>query len=163
MAASKSQGSYFGLFLVGSTLLSGGVAYIAGASGKVLLLIGAAFVVVSLVGFLKIKPQEGETALLAGPDAMKWIGALVALLGWVVTIGGLRLTDSNGGRLVVALLGIGVSLSGILYVLPAAFNKTAFWKKPSSSAVRKAYTSLEGGSAMEADYTPASSGMGSGR
>jgi hypothetical protein len=163
MAASKSQGSYFGLFLVGGTLLSGGVAYIAGASGKVLLLIGAAITLVSLVGFRKIKPLEGETPLLASPEAMKWVGALVALLGWVVTIGGLRLTDSNGGRIFVALLGIGVSLSGILFVLPAAFNKTAFWKTPTSNAVRKAYTSLEGGSAMEADFTAAPSGMGSAR
>jgi hypothetical protein len=163
MAASKSQGSYFGLFLVGGTLLSGGVAYIAGASGKVLLLIGAAFVVASLVGFLKIKPLEGETPLLSGPEGMKWIGALVALLGWVVTIGGLRLTDSNGGRIAFALIGIAFSLFGILFVLPAAFNKRAFWKQPSSSAVRKAFTSMDSGPAVEAGFTAAPSGMGSAR
>jgi hypothetical protein len=163
MAASKSQGSYFGLFLAGGTLLSGGVAYFAGASGKVLLLIGAAFVVASLVGFLKIKPLEGETPLLPGPEGMKWIGALVAILGWVVTIGGLRLTDSSGGRIAFALIGIAFSLFGILFVLPAAFNKTAFWKQPSSSAVRKAFTSMDGWSAMDADLTAAPSGMGSAR
>ena len=163
MAASKSQGSYFALFLAGGTLLSGGVAYVAGAPGKVLLLIGAAVVALSLIGFRKIKPLEGETPLLPGSEAMKWIGALVALLGWVVTIGGLRVTESTGGRILFALIGIGLSLFGILHLLPAAFNKTAFWKKPSSSAVRKAYHSLEGGSAVEADFTAATSGMGSAR
>jgi hypothetical protein len=163
MAASKSQGSYFGLFLVGCTLLSGGIAYIAGASGKVLLLIGAAVVVVSFVGFRKIRPLEGETPLLAGSAAMKWIGALVALLGWAVTMGGLRLTESSGGRILFALIGIGLSLFGMLYVLPTAFNKTAFWKKPSSSAVRKPYHSLESGAAADADFTVAPSGMGSAR
>jgi len=163
MAASKSQGSYFGLFVAGGTLLSGGVAYIAGASGKVLLLIGAAVIVASLVGFLKIKPLEGETPVLPGPEAMKWIGALVAVLGWVVTIGGLRLTDSSGGRIAFALIGIAFSLFGIFFVLPAAFNKTAFWKQRSSNAVRKAFTSMEGGSAMDAELTAAPSGMGSAR
>jgi len=161
MAASKSQGSYFGLFLLGGTLLSGGVAYVAGASGKVLLLIGAAVIVASLIGFLKIKPLEGETPVLPGPEAMKWIGALVALLGWVVTIGGLRLTESSGGRIAFALIGIAFSLFGIFFVLPAAFNKTAFWKKPSSSAVRKAFTSVGGAPAMEAELTAAPSAMGS--
>jgi hypothetical protein len=161
MAASKSQGTYFGVFLVGGTLLSGGVAYVAGASGKVLLLIGAAFVVASLAGFLKIKPLEGETPVLPGPEGMKWIGALVALLGWVVTIGGLRLSDTSGGRIAFALIGIGLSLFGIFYVLPAAFNKTAFWKKPSSSAVRKAFTSMGGAPAMEAELNAAPSAMGS--
>jgi hypothetical protein len=161
MAASKSQGSYFGLFVLGGTVLSGGIAYAAGASGKVFLLIGAALIVASLVGFLKIKHLEGETPVLPGPEGMKWIGALVALLGWVVTIGGLRLTDSSGGRIAFALIGIACSLFGILFVLPAAFNKTAFWKQPSSSAVRKAYSSLEGGTAVQADFTAAPSGMGS--
>jgi hypothetical protein len=161
MAASKSQGSYFGLFVLGGTVLSGGIAYAAGASGKVFLLIGAALIVASLVGFLKIKHLEGETPVLPGPEGMKWIGALVALLGWVVTIGGLRLTDSSGGRIAFALIGIAFSLFGIFFVLPAAFNKTAFWKQSSSSAVRKAYTSLEGGTAVQADFTAAPSGMGS--
>lgn len=163
MAASKSQGSYFAWFLAGGTLLSGGAAYIAGASGKALLLVGAAVVLVSLIGFRKIKPMEGESALLPGNEAMKWLGAVVALLGWVVTIGGLRLTDSNGGRIFVALVGIAVSSFGIFYVLPAVFNKTAFWKKPSSGAVRKAFTSLDAGRAVEADFGSAPSTMGSAR
>ena len=30
--------------------------------------------------------------------------------------------------MVVALIGIGVSLFGIIFVLPAAFNRNAIWK-----------------------------------
>jgi hypothetical protein len=157
MAASKSQGSYFGLFLLGATVFAGGIAYIAGAPGKLMLMLGAAAVLASLVGFARIKHLEGETPVLPGPEAMKWVGAGVALLGWVVTIGGLRLTDSNGGRIFVALLGIGVSLFGIFYVLPAAFNKTAFWKKPASTSVRKSFSSVEGG--VEPGFGTAPSAM----
>jgi len=42
MAASKSQGSYFGLFLVGGIVACGGIAYAATGAGKLLLLVGAA-------------------------------------------------------------------------------------------------------------------------
>jgi len=126
MAASKSQGSYFGLFLVGGTVLCGGIAVFGSAAGKLLVLVGAGILLAAAGGFLKIKSLEGETPLLPSPEAMKWVGAGVALLGWVVTIGGLHFVDTSGGRIVVSLLGIGVSFFGILYVLPAAFNKTAF-------------------------------------
>ena len=153
MAASKSQGSYFAVFLVGSTVLCGGIAYFASGTGKLLLLVGAAILLASLAGFLKIKPLEGETPILASPGLMKWVGAGVALLGWVVTIGGLRVVNSNGGRIVVALLGIGVSFFGILYVLPAAFNKTAFWKKPAGASTRSSITTLAGKGTMDAGFT----------
>jgi hypothetical protein len=151
MAASKSQGSYFGLFVVGATVLSGGVAYIASGTGKLLLLVGAGILLASLAGFLKIKPLEGETAVSRSPEAMKWVGAGVAALGWVVTIGGLHLVDGPGGRIIVALLGIGVSLFGMLYVLPAAFNKTAFWKAPAGATRRAGFTALAGKAALRSE------------
>jgi len=153
MAASKSQGSYFGLFLVGGTVLCGGLAYIGSGTGKLLLVVGAAILLAAAIGFLKIKPLEGETPVLASPESMKWLGAGVALLGWLVTIGGLHLVNSNGGRIVVALLGIGVSFFGILYVLPAAFNKTAFWKKPAGASTRASITTLAGKGTMDAGFT----------
>ena len=53
---------------------------------------------------------------------------LVRLLGWVITLFGMHLTPSTGGRIVLALVGIAVSLFGIIVVLPAAFNKNAVWK-----------------------------------
>ena len=71
MAASKSQGSYFGLFLVGGTVLCGGLAYIASGTGKLLLVVGAAILLASAIGFLKIKPLEGDTPVLASPESMK--------------------------------------------------------------------------------------------
>jgi hypothetical protein len=132
------------------------------ATGKVLLLVGAAILLASLAGFLKIKHLEGETPVQPTPEAMKWIGAGVATLGWVVTIGGLHLVSSTGGRIVVALLGIGVSLFGILYVLPATFNKTAFWKKPAGAPVRAGVSKMAGKATVEPSYT-AATGMESAR
>jgi len=160
MAASKSQGSYFGLFVVGGTVLCAGIAYIATGTGKLLLLVGAAILVASAVGFLKIKPLEGETPVLPSPESMKWLGAGVCLLGWLVTLGGLHLVNSNGGRIVVALVGIGVSLFGMLYVLPVAFNKTAFWKKPAATSARAGFSSVAGRATLDSELTAAPTAMG---
>src|SRR5438105_9081543 len=104
MAASKSQGSYFGLFLVGGTVLCGGIAVFGSAAGKLLVLVGAGILLAAAGGFLKIKPLEGETPVLPSPEAMKWVGAGVALLGWVVTIGALHFVDTSGGLIVLELL-----------------------------------------------------------
>jgi hypothetical protein len=163
MAASKSQGSYFALFLAGGTILCGGLAYVASGTGKLLLAVGAAILLASLIGFLRIKHLEGETPMLPAPEVMKWVGAGVALLGWVVTIGGLRLADGNGGRIVIALLGIGVSSFGILYVLPTAFNKTAFWKKPAGASARASLTTLAGKATIDGSFTAPPSTMESAR
>jgi hypothetical protein len=160
MAASRSQGSNFTLFLIGGTALCGGIAYAAGATGKLLLLLGAGILLVSAIGFARIKHLEGETPLLPSPELMKWVGGGVALLGWVVTIGGLRLVSGNGGRIFFALLGIAVSLFGMLYVLPVTFNKAAFWKKPAGSSLRMGYGGLADKSATEPQFT---TGMGSAR
>ena len=163
MAASRSQGRSFALFLTGATVLCGGIAYVASGTGRLLSLVGAAIMVASLAGFLKIKPLEGETALQPSPETMKWIGAGVAALGWVVTIAGLHFVDTNGGRIIIALLGIGVTLFGILYVLPAAFNKTAFWKKPAGTSARAGLTRMAGKMTMEQGFTPTPSAMESAR
>jgi hypothetical protein len=156
MAASKAQGSYFGLFLVGGAVLCAGIAYIGSTTGKLVLLVGAGILLASLAGFLKIKPLEGETPIQPSPEAMKWIGAGIAALGWVLTLGGLHFVDGNGGRIIVALLGIGVSFFGILYVLPATFNKTAFWKKPAGTSARASLTTLPGKATTEPAFTATS-------
>jgi hypothetical protein len=160
MAASKSQGSYFGLFLVGATVLCGGIAYIGSVTGKLLLLVGAGILLAAMAGFLKIKPLEGENPLQPSPEAMKWIGAGVAALGWVVTLGGLHFVDGNGGRITAALLGIGVSLFGILYVLPATFNKVAFWKKPVATSARAGLSTMPGKGTAEPAFSAASRAVG---
>jgi len=148
------------LFLVGGTVLCGGIAYIASGTGKLLLLVGAVIVLASAVGFLRIKSLEGENPVLRSPESMKWLGAGVALLGWLVTLGGLHLVNGNGGRIVVALLGIGVSFFGILYVLPAAFNKTAFWKKPVATSTRAGFSSVAGRATLDSELTAAPAAMG---
>ena len=135
MAANKSQGSYLALFWTAITVLCAGVAYFTEGFGKLVLLFGLAGVVISLVGFLKIKPMEGATASTPGVAGLKLLGIAVALGGWFVTIAGLHITPSTSGRMVFALVGIAVSLVGVLGVLPIAFGKAVAGKKQASSFV----------------------------
>lgn len=128
MAANRSQGSYYTLFLATATTLCAGIAYWSSGLGKLLFLVGAAGFILSLLAMLKIKPLEGKTALKPGPGFMKLIGAGVCALGWLITLLGMHITPSTGGRIVLALVGIGVTLFGMIVVLPAAFNKNAVWK-----------------------------------
>jgi hypothetical protein len=128
MAAHKGQGASFAVFLTGLTVVCAGIAYSSSGLGKLLLVVGIVILAGSLVGLLRIKPLEGKPAQKPGAGAMKAIGALAALGGWLVTLAGLHLTPSNGGRIGLALVGIGISLFGMIYILPAAFNKNAIWK-----------------------------------
>jgi hypothetical protein len=128
MAANRSQGSFYTLFLVAATVLCAGIFEWSGGLGKLLFVVGALGLIASLLGMLKIKPLEGRTALKPSPMGMKLIGAFVVAFGWFVTLFGMHLTASVGGRMILALLGIAVSLFGIIVVLPAAFNKNAVWK-----------------------------------
>jgi hypothetical protein len=133
MAASKTQGSYLTLFWTGITVLCAGLAYFAEGFGKLVLLFGLAAVIISLVGFLKIKPLEGKTAGAEGIATLKILGIAVALGGWFVTIAGLHITTSVGGRMIFALVGIAVTLVGVLGVLPVAFGKSVAGKAQSAS------------------------------
>ena len=128
MAANKSQGSFYSLFLIAATVLCAGFYYFDSGMGKLLFLVGAAGLLASLFGMLKIKPDEGTTAMKPGPMVTKLMGAGLSILGWVITLFGMHLTPSTSGRIVLALVGIAVSLFGIIVVLPAAFNKNAVWK-----------------------------------
>lgn len=127
MAATRSQGSHYTLFLVACTVLAAGI-YVSGGLGMLLVIVGVLGILGSLLGMMKIKAEEGKTAMKPGPEGMKWVGAAIALAGWFVTIIGANVISSTGGRIVLALVGIGVSLFGILGILPAAFNKNAVWK-----------------------------------
>jgi hypothetical protein len=128
MAANRAQGSYYGLFLAASTVLCAGFYEYSSGTGKLLLVVGAIGLIGSLVGMMGIKSLEGKTALKSNPAVMKLAGAACSLLGWGITLFGMHLTPSVGGRIVLALVGIGVSLFGIIVILPAAFNKNAVWK-----------------------------------
>jgi hypothetical protein len=123
MAANKQQGSYLTLFWTALTFLCAGLAFLTVGLGKLVLALGIAGVVLSLIGFLRIKPLEGATPSVRGSAAMKLAGLAVTWGGWLITIAGLAITSSTSGRLVFALVGIGVSLVGILGVLPAAFGR----------------------------------------
>jgi hypothetical protein len=128
MAASARQGRSLTTFLVGLTMTCAGIAYFSSGSGKLLTLLGAGILLASFAAFKKIKPLEGTPAQNPGAGSMKLLGAFIACFGWILILFGLHVVTGTGGRIVLGLLGIGVSLVGILYVLPAAFNKNAIWK-----------------------------------
>lgn len=128
MAANTGQGRNFTVFLVGLTVACAGLAFLSAGYGKPLFVVGLVIVVAGLFGFLKLKALEGKTAQGPSSTAMKLVGAFLSCAGWVVTLYGLRLVSGTGGRIVLALVGISVSLIGIVYVLPKTFNKNAIWK-----------------------------------
>jgi len=128
MAATKSQGKELTLFLAGLTTTCAGIAFFSSGVAKVALVLGLIAVAVSLWGFFKIKPLEGKTAGGPQPGAMKLIGVVVVLGGWLFVLFGLHLTASVGGRFVTSILGFVISLAGIFYILAPASSKNAIWK-----------------------------------
>ena len=71
----------------------------------------------------------------------------------IYRIGGLHFVNTSGGRIVVSLLGIAVSFFGMLYVLPAAFNKTAFWKTAGGKPARNGFTAVASTATLESELT----------
>jgi uncharacterized membrane protein YidH (DUF202 family) len=128
MAATKVQGKSFTLFLVGLTAAAAGIAYLSSTGGKVVLLIGAVVVAASFWKFLQIKPEEGKVALRSQPAVQKLVGVALTLLGWLVVLAGLFVTSSISGRLFTSIVGLAISLVGVLYILPSATSKNAIWK-----------------------------------
>jgi hypothetical protein len=57
------------------------------------------------------------------------VGILLALLGFVISLLSLAVTSSVSGRMALVLVGLAVSLFGILGVLNKAYQKNAIWKK----------------------------------
>lgn len=128
MAATKSQGRTFTLFMTGLTAATAGIACFSTGAGKGLFALGLIVLAVTLGMFLKIKPLEGKVALGEQPAVAKLIGLALALGGWLVVLFGLHVTTSVPGRMGTALVGLAITLVGVLYVLPAASNKNAIWK-----------------------------------
>jgi uncharacterized membrane protein YgaE (UPF0421/DUF939 family) len=81
-----------------------------------------------MAGFLKIKPLEGKTGTTAQPFVLQVAGVGAALLGWVIVLYGIHLSSAVTGRMVTSLVGLAVSLFGVLYLLPMAARKNAIWK-----------------------------------
>jgi hypothetical protein len=60
---------------------------------------------------------------------MIFAGIVVTLLGFVVSVSSLGMTESTGGRLAMVLVGIIVSLVGIFGFINATYLKNAPWRK----------------------------------
>lgn len=128
MAATKSQGSAFTLFMAGLTAACAGIAYFSIGMGKVSLILGLIAVVYSLWSFIKLKPLEGKVAQKMQPAGLQLAGLVATLLGWAIVLVGLHLSAGVSARLVTSIVGIAVTLIGILYLLPKAASKNAIWK-----------------------------------
>jgi hypothetical protein len=60
---------------------------------------------------------------------MAIVGLVITLLGFAVAVASLGMASGNTVRLVIVLVGILVSLGGIMGVLNQAYMKDAIWKK----------------------------------
>jgi hypothetical protein len=128
MAATTSQGKTFSLFMVAITVAAAGLAYFSTGGGKAALVIGIVGIAAALASFLKLKPLEGKTANSADPTVMKLAGVFCALAGWLIVLVGIHLSSSVSGRMATTLIGLAVTLTGVLGLLPAAARKNAIWK-----------------------------------
>lgn len=62
---------------------------------------------------------------------MIYAGILVTLLGFAITVLSLGITSSVNARLLIVLVGIAVSLFGIIGVINKECLKNAIWRKQS--------------------------------
>ena len=60
---------------------------------------------------------------------MGLVGLAVTFFGFLVAAGSVGLSYSTGARLVIVLVGIVISLVGIMGVINPAYQKNAVWKK----------------------------------
>jgi hypothetical protein len=56
-------------------------------------------------------------------------GLAVALFGFLIAIVSLGVTSSVSGRLVMVLIGLAVSFTGIIGILNRAYLKNAIWRR----------------------------------
>lgn len=56
-------------------------------------------------------------------------GLVVTALGFLISLLSLSLSASVGGRMIITLVGLAVSLFGIIGVLNRAYLKNAIWKR----------------------------------
>ena len=60
---------------------------------------------------------------------MIFVGIVITFLGFLIAMSSVGITASTGGRLILVLVGIALSLVGIMGVLNRAYLKNAIWKK----------------------------------
>jgi hypothetical protein len=56
-------------------------------------------------------------------------GLIVTLLGFIIAVASLGMSSSVSGRMVIVLVGLVVSLVGIIGLINPAFQKKAAWRK----------------------------------
>lgn len=59
---------------------------------------------------------------------MALVGVLVTFLGFVISVLSLGMATGAGARLVMTLVGIVISLAGIIGMINKAYLKNAIWK-----------------------------------
>ena len=60
---------------------------------------------------------------------MVLVGLLVTLLGFAISVASLGMASSVGARMIIVLIGLAVSLFGIIALINKAYMKDAIWKK----------------------------------
>ena len=60
---------------------------------------------------------------------MVLLGLLITLLGFVISFLSLGMTTSVNARMVIVLIGIAVSFTGIIGVMNRGYLKNAIWRK----------------------------------
>jgi hypothetical protein len=60
---------------------------------------------------------------------MKIAGLIITLLGFLIAVFSVSITDAVVGRLVIVLIGLVVSLVGIIGILNRACMANAVWRK----------------------------------
>ena len=56
-------------------------------------------------------------------------GLIVTLLGFIISVASLGMSSSVSGRMVIVLVGLVVSLVGIIGLINPAYKKKAAWRK----------------------------------
>ena len=60
---------------------------------------------------------------------MGFVGLIITFVGFLLAASSVGITASTGGRMGLVLVGIVISLVGILGVINPAYQKNAVWKK----------------------------------
>ena len=60
---------------------------------------------------------------------MAFVGLIVTFAGFLIAASSVGVMDGTTGRLMMVLVGIAVSLAGIIGVINPAYMKNANWKK----------------------------------
>jgi hypothetical protein len=61
--------------------------------------------------------------------SMIYVGLLVTLFGFVLSVLSVTIASAVGARLAIVLVGLAASLFGIMGILNSAFLKNAIWRK----------------------------------